>query len=170
MRQGRGRRPARNSLPRAGGTRGSRADRRPVPQGRAAPLTRVACRPVSSARRRPRYPLRSTRRAIRSLQACVATTARIRRSSCGSSKRISFLRLLRRPRGSRGFTRTEGSSLGTQGSVQSWRGYGPWVRVNSECGARSGFPRVAAPRWRSGSRSSRRDRTRRPGVAGRDRG
>ncbi len=58
---GQGHRPARNSLPRAGGTRGSRADRRPVPQGRAAPLTRGRADPVSSARRRPHHPLPSTR-------------------------------------------------------------------------------------------------------------
>src|SRR5438132_11205629 len=70
--------------PRAGGSRGSRAGRRPVQQGRAAPLTRGHAGPYQ--RPPPTRPatLHADER-FGSLQARVATTARIRRSVCGTA-------------------------------------------------------------------------------------
>ena len=68
--------------PRAGGSRGSRAGRRPVPQGRAAPLTRGHAGPYQRPPpTRPRYAQHG--RAIPLATGRVATTARIRRTVYG---------------------------------------------------------------------------------------
>src|SRR5208337_4129735 len=78
--------------PKAGGSRGSRAGRRPIPQGRAAPLTRGHAGPYQRPPpTRPRYAQHG--RAIPLATGRVATTARIRRSPCGPSKTVSFFRV-----------------------------------------------------------------------------
>src|SRR5271166_6503210 len=69
--------------PKAGGSRGSRAGRRPIPQGRAAPLTRGHAGPYQRPPpTRPRYAQHG--RAIPLATGRVATTARIRHSTYGT--------------------------------------------------------------------------------------
>src|SRR5664279_4219922 len=85
--------PARLSLPRAGGPRGSRASRRLVPQGRAALLTRGSTGPYQ---RPPPTRLRFAPTRNPLATGPVATTARIHRFLFGQENRLEgFLQLLR---------------------------------------------------------------------------
>src|SRR5208337_2985669 len=104
--------------PKAGGSRGSRAGRRPIPQGRAAPLTRGHAGPYQRPPpTRPRYAQHG--RAIPLATGRVATTARIRRSPC--EQPIDTLPRFKNVFGTARRSSTSREQRGATRSEQNWK-------------------------------------------------